>query len=222
MYNAKTLLIASGVSGCIGAYIGGSDDSLLSQELAFLRRLGSYIWPASNKHLTSPELFLSKACAVTESIKYASLSTHNGVEIASRAVQPFKVEIDKQGSPTIYFNTNKLSRKYKEMTENSEVALTYIDQGKMACVTFVGKVDRIAYPESVKHWNDSLLMFYPEGNNENNGSRFSTWKITPRCVNLVSYRDGIASVRHDSRPPEVRFDEQSGKWQFECTGANEP
>ena len=61
--------------------------------------------------------------------------------ISSRTIQPFAVEFE-DGSPVIYFNTNKNSRKMTDMQKNPYVSLTYLNEASMSCVAFMGTVER--------------------------------------------------------------------------------
>ena len=178
----------------------------------------------SNPHLTSAKQLMRKAVGVTrDSGKFAILSTTSSEDghVASRLIQPFPVEFDPvSGLPVVYFNTNKLSRKFDDMNKCPDVALTYMNEKNMSYVTYRGQVRRIAYPQSTQHWHDGLYMFYPEGNNEEKGSRFTTWVLVPRSIQMVSVADGLVSERDDWRPPEVCLDSASTNWILTCNGQN--
>ena len=64
-------------------------------------------------------------------------------------------------------------------------------------------------------------MFYPEGNNEEAGSRFTTWRIRPDKFTLISYKDQVGSQRKDSRPPEMRMNRATKQWYVHCSGKEE-
>ena len=142
--------------------------------------------------------------------------------ISSRTIQPFAVELE-NGSPVIYFNSNNLGRKCVDMTASPYVSLVYLNELDMSCASFMGKVERVPYPESTQggHWADWLYMFYPEGPDESKGSRFSTWRIRPDKITLISYKDDIGSSRYDGRPPELRFNHARKQWEVHCTGNKE-
>lgn len=170
-------------------------------------------------YLKTPQSFMTKAIETTNNLKFAVLSTMNNERgIASRAIQPFPVECDEDGNLCIFFNTNKLSRKYKEMLDRPEVTLSYLDQQRLTCVVYTGLVERIPYPQSTNHWESWLYMFYPEGNDEENGSRFSTWCVRVHRISMISYTEGICSHRNDSKGPEVILDQNENKWIFYCDG----
>mmetsp|Transcript_12385 Transcript_12385/g.18782 ORF Transcript_12385/g.18782 Transcript_12385/m.18782 type:complete len:233 (+) Transcript_12385:52-750(+) len=152
--------------------------------------------------------------------KYAVLSTQAGDNtIASRMIQPLSVEFDKTtGHPTVYFTTNKLSRKVNEMKACPKVTLTFLDQKKMSCLSIVGSVERVPYPESAEYWNESLRIFYPEGGDESKGSRFTLWKLSPRTMQLVNASNDVVSTRDDWRPLEVECVDGENTWEITCTG----
>jgi general stress protein 26 len=141
---------------------------------------------------------------MTNSLKYGVLSTaHPLTTVASRTIQPFEVEFNDQGNPEIYFNTNKYARKVPQLEANQDVTLAYLDQNRMCCVTYTGKCERMPYPESTRHWRDWLWVIFPEGNDESQGSRFTTWRVRPHTINYVNLSEGIVSSRYDGRPPEI-------------------
>lgn len=176
----------------------------------------------SNSQTSSPKKFLNKAVSVSrDSGKFAVLSTTSSVDgfVSSRLIQPFPVEFDPvSGRPVVYFNTNKLSRKVQDMNKTPNVTLTYLNEKNMSYVTYRGPVRRIPYPKSKDHWNDSLYMFYPEGSNEDKGSRFTTWMLDVKDIQYVGVTDGVVSVRDDWRPPELHFDDTSSTWIMACNG----
>ncbi len=76
-----------------------------------------------------------------------------------------------------------------DLQTNPYVSLVYLNEANMSSVSFMGTAERVPYPESTKHWEDWLYVFYPEGNNENAGSRFTTWRIRPDKFTLVSSKE---------------------------------
>lgn len=154
--------------------------------------------------LSSVDNYMHAAVEVTNSLKFGVLSTaHPVTSVASRTIQPFEVEFDAQGNPEIYFNTNKHARKVTQLQTNHDVALAYLDQNRMCCVTYTGRCERVPYPQSTRHWRDWLWVIYPEGNDESQGSRFTTWRVKPHTINYVNLSEGVVSSRFDGRPPEI-------------------
>lgn len=87
----------------------------------------------------------------------------------------------------------------------------------LMCSPPVSLLLKVPYPQSTLHWRDWLYMFYPEGSDESAGSRFTTWKITPTRVTVLSFSDGVHSSRHDGRPPELMKTDEAG-WVMVCDG----
>ena len=109
-------------------------------------------------------------------------------------------------------------RKFEDLNNSNEVTLTYLNQAEMSCVVYIGTCERIPYPQSTRHWREWLYMFYPEGNDESAGSRFTTWKVVPRRITVLSFTDGVTSNRRDGRPPELEYDDLNGRWELVCNG----
>ena len=189
---------------------------------------------------------LNKAIKLTKNAgEFAVLSTIDSEnKVQSRMIQPFEIEENNNNddddvddnnnnnhittkndnnttinNPVVYFNTNLKSRKFKQMKNNNNVTLTYLLPTQMACVTLIGTVEEIPYPASTKHWQSWLTVFYPEGNNPNNGSRFTTWKLSPNKIQLVSVTDGLISKRQDWKPPELI--KKDNNWEIFCNGQEE-
>jgi general stress protein 26 len=151
--------------------------------------------------------------------KYAVLSTSNSETIHSRIIEPHSIDYDENLSQhVIYFNTSSFSRKCHEMKTNPEVSLTYVNFNTLSYVTFSGKVERVPFPESTNYWQSHLTIHYPEGNDEQQGSRFSTWKIVPHTISFVDLSQGTISTRKDFRAPEIQFQKEDKRWVVVCDG----
>lgn len=151
--------------------------------------------------------------------KYAVLSTGSSEVIHSRLIEPHSIDYDENLSQhVIYFNTSSFSRKCQEMKSNPEVSLTYLNYRSLSYVTFSGKVERVPFPESANYWQSHLTVHYPEGNDEQHGSRFSTWKIVPHTISFIDLSQGIISTRKDFRAPEIQFQQEAKRWVVVCDG----
>lgn len=205
-------------------YIGGKKIVFsYIDELGFREKESSSEEHASKRNHTvmSPPVLLNKAVELTkEAGALAVLSTvsnENGV--SSRCIQPFEVEYDAVTKrPVIYFNTSKFTRKVSEINANPNATLTYLNPSTLTCITYIGKIERIPYPDSTKHWRDWLYAIFPEGNNENEGSRFTTWRVVPDRIQVLSYAENIHSHRGDNRPPELLYDTANSRWKIICNG----
>jgi general stress protein 26 len=151
---------------------------------------------------------------------YAVLSTSSSNSIHSRIIEPHSIDYDENlNQHVIYFNTSSLSRKCEEMKINPEVSLTYVNFNSLSYVTFSGRVERVPFPESTNYWQSRLTIHYPEGNDEQNGSRFSTWKIVPHTISFVDLSQAAISTRKDFRAPEIQFRENEKRWVTVCDGS---
>jgi general stress protein 26 len=208
------------VGGAVGMYLGMKQHDKLEIALA---KLASFVnSPLRQNPLATAQSFMQLAVETTGQSKYGVLSTVNADGgVSSRAVQPFAVEFDRSGNPEIYFNTNKFTKKVTEMSNNSKVAMAYLNPAKMSCVTYVGEVERVPYPESTRHWEQWLYAVFPEGNDESKGSRFTTWRLKPSSIQYVSISDNIGSERVDGKSPELVYDRPTGKWVVYSDGKEE-
>jgi len=198
----RTALI-SGTSFGIGIVIGSKFEKRISQ----VKNLIGTKYEDFDTG-TAIGLLMRASEATNNADEMAVLSTIDQTgHINSRAIIPWKVEVEEgSGNPVIFFNTNLLSKKTSEMRANSNVTLTYLDQRKMAYVSWSGKVNEVKdEEEAYKHWHSSYYYKYPEGPK---GERFSTWKLKPSNVKLVSIADKIKSSppeRLDWRAPEIEL-----------------
>lgn len=211
----RSLLSASGCAFVTGLTVGAYHEDKVHFAIHGLSQIFSKSIP---HEFDNPKFYIEKASKISGSMKYGVLSTIDNGTVVSRTVQPFPVEFDEQGNPLIYFNTSRLTRKVDQMNNCNRVTMTYLNQKDMSCAVYMGTVERVPYPESLKHWEEWLLMFFPEGNNELEGSRFTTWRIRPTTITILSYKEGISSARDDSRPPEVRYNTEKKNWQVICDG----
>ena len=116
------------------------------------------------------------------------------------------------------FTYTSFCRKFEDLNLSDQVTLTYLNQQEMSCVCYIGTCERVPYPQSTRHWRDWLYMFYPEGPDESTGSRFTTWKVVPRRITVLSFSDGVSSNRNDGRPPELEYNKMSQAWELVCNG----
>lgn len=204
------------VSGMLGGSLIGSShpDKFEFYKNKALSIFGSDEDKGSPSKWNATEVLQAAIKEAKASGEFAVLSTINkDGGVSSRLIQPFEVEGDLENNkPLIYFNTNLLSRKAAEMAANSKVSLTYVNHRSMSYVTFQGDAIRIPKPLDKQngHWRDWLYVFYPEGPD---GNRFSTWKVVPEKVQVVSITGNLVSTQENWAPPEVVRDvPESGEW----------
>ena len=169
--------------------------------------------------MTSAKDLIKQAVVICDASEFAVLSNKGrDGSISSRMIEPFKTVLDKEGSPVVSFNTNKLSRKYEELKQNPQVTVTYMDQSNLAYVVFKGEAKQVKAPDSQKYWCSSLLLFYPEGGDEAKGSRFTAWEMKPHYISMCDVSQNVIPTQKDWRPPELRKGEKDGSWAVVCKG----
>ena len=171
---------------------------------------------SSPLHLMNKAVVLSKGCG-----RYAILSTttssSDGTSVPrSRMINPSEVQLE-DGSPVIYFHTNRLSRKFKELKANCRVTLAFMNQLNLSYVCFEGEAKQVAYPQSTKHWREALWVLYPEGPDEAQGSRFTVWRFTPHKIQMQCITEGILTEERNWQPPELER-VANGEWQISSHG----
>ena len=210
-------VLMCGVSAGVGMAIGVTQSEAIRVSMNVLRRGAE----GDASVVSSPQRLMDKAVGLAkEAGPFAVLSTTSasGGSAApkSRVIVADGIAVE-GGGPVIYFNTNRLSRKLKELEANDRVTLTYLHPKTLGYVNFEGVAERVPYPESAKHWADHLYLHYPEGPDESKGSRFTLWRIKPDRIQCVCILEGLQSVRDDWRPPELELSKDK-QWQIACDG----
>ena len=175
--------------------------------------------PPKRVDVSTAEGLIDRALVICEASEFAVLSNKDlDGNVTSRMIEPFKTVLDPCGGPVLSFNTNKLSRKFKQLKKDPMVTVTYMDKKRLAYVTFVGEARQIEGPESKRYWIPSLTLFYPEGNDEAKGSRFTAWEVVPKSLTICDISHGVVSTRQDWNPPELVRDAKEGTWSVVSTG----
>ena len=172
--------------------------------------------------ITSAKDLIGQAVNICDASEFAVLSNKGSDgTVSSRMIEPFKTVLDKDGSPILSFNTNKLSRKFEELKRNPEVTVTYMDKNNLAYAVFKGTAVQVSPgPDSDKYWCSSLLLFYPEGGDVSKGSRFTAWEMRPKQISMVDVSENVTPTDRDWRPPELQRGDK-GVWSVICSGRNE-
>ena len=114
-----------------------------------------------------------------------------------RAMDPFPPEEDF----TIWFGTNKNSRKVKQIKRDPRVNLYYMENDNSSYVTISGKAELIDDPEmKQKYWKDQWNAFYDE-NKEN----YLLIKVTPEWLEVSSAKRGLNGESKSWAPPKIDF-----------------
>ena len=115
----------------------------------------------------------------------------------ARAMDPFPPEKDF----TIWFGTNKNSRKVKQIKMDPRVNLYYMENDNSSYVTIFGKAELVDDPElKEKYWKDQWNAFYDE-NKEN----YLLIKVTPDWLEVSSAKRGLNGDSVSWKPPGINF-----------------
>jgi general stress protein 26 len=114
-----------------------------------------------------------------------------------RAMDPFPPEDDF----TIWFGTNKESRKVEQIKKDPRVNLYYIESDQSSYVTLFGEAVLVNDPEEKKnHWKKEWEAFY--GKDKEN---YMLIKVTPVWLEVSSAKRGLNGDTASWAPPGVDF-----------------
>ncbi len=114
-----------------------------------------------------------------------------------RTMDPFLPEADF----TVWLATNPKSRKVKELTKNSSVALHYTDQNENGYVTLYGKAFLVNdQTEKDKRWKTEWINFYG-----NRTTEYLLIKVIPQRLEVINYKHGIPGDSITWKPAVVIF-----------------
>jgi general stress protein 26 len=100
----------------------------------------------------------------------------------------------------IWLATNPLSRKVRQIQENTSVALYYPQSGKGNYVTLIGSASIVDDPQSkIEKWREEWAEFYPTKED------MVLIKVEPIRLEVVSYEHGIISESIDWKAPELNL-----------------
>ena len=101
---------------------------------------------------------------------------------------------------TVWFGTNPLSRKVKQIRKDERVTLVYVNPDATGYVTLLGKAVIISDPkEREKHWKSEWKMFYKD---EYKGDDYVLIKFSPKRIEVVSYPDNLFN-QHETGLPNI-------------------
>lgn len=153
--------------------------------------------------------------AVAKIAEYAVLSTlsrgEDGVtRVESRPIAPFPIN---PGLNTIHFSSNRLSRKMKQLEENPQASITYLDSSGVGYVTAKGRAKILDRVESAALWRDELFLFYPEGplGTASEPSRYVVIEFEPERIEFSSARFKTETA-YDSWLPPALIRDDGGNW----------
>ena len=116
-------------------------------------------------------------------------------EAKARLMEPFAPE----KHFVIYLATNPKSRKVREITQNNQATLHYVDAPRTGYVSLYGKI-YIENNDSVKqsHWKKGWEQFYP-----NKTDAYMLLKFVPNYLEVISIRDSLNGDATDWKPSRV-------------------
>ncbi len=163
--------------------------------LLLLLSSAKFIFSQENEYSYSTgDSLLNAALDIIEVTQYCALiTTGSEGEIHVRTMDPFLPEKDM----TIWFGTNKNSRKVSEIKKNPNVTLYYADPDGAGYVVLSGNaqlIDDLA--EKEKRFKEEWKQFYPE-----NRANYMLIKFTLEKMEVLNFRLGISSDPETWRVP---------------------
>ena len=115
-----------------------------------------------------------------------------------RVMDPFLPENDL----TVWFGTNPKSRKVKQIKNNPNVTLYYLEKNASGYVVIHGEAELIDdEQEKKKRWKTEWEAFYP-----NKSEGYLLIKVIPKSMEIISYTYGIVGDPETWKTPVVYFD----------------
>ena len=102
---------------------------------------------------------------------------------------------------SVWFGTNPLSRKVREIRRNPRVTLYYFDRENQAYVTLHGLARLVNDPqEKLRHWKDDWKAFYPD-----RPKGYLLIEVRPLRLEVVNVKTGIVGKSRAWAPPSITF-----------------
>ncbi len=148
------------------------------------------------KNFTPEELKLMRLSRnIIRQAYFAVLVTHaNEKEMRTRIMEPFPPD----STFTVWFGTNRKSRKVKEIRKNPYVSVFYFDRNAPAYVSLYGIAKIIDDPVSKqKYWRKAWANFYPDRKN------YVLIKFVPYRIEMIAPSQGLPGDSVTWRPYTV-------------------
>ena len=101
----------------------------------------------------------------------------------------------------VWFGTNPLSRKVREIRRHPRVTLYYFDRESQAYVTIHGLARLVNdATEKTRHWKDDWTAFYPDREKS-----YLLIEVRPLTMEVVNAKKGLIGDPRTWRPPTVIF-----------------
>jgi general stress protein 26 len=155
-----------------------------NQNLKVTDTLNNHILIAAKEIMSS-----AKTCAL--------ITIDNEGRPRVRVMDPFMPEDDF----TVWFGTNKKTRKTQQIKNNPKVTLYYLEPNNAGYVMITGLAELIDDAvEKKKHWKDTWRVFYP------NMDDYILIKVSPEWMEVISYTHNIIGDELTWEPTKVQFD----------------
>ena len=148
--------------------------------------------------IISKDTLIEAAKDIIASAKTCALITMNDSVPMVRVMDPFPPENDF----TVWFGTNPKSRKVNQIKKNPNVTLYYLEKDASGYVVIHGIAELVNdQEEKEKHWKEEWKAFYPDKNES-----YLLIKVTPKSMEVISYKHAILGDTSTWTPPSVFFD----------------
>jgi general stress protein 26 len=145
---------------------------------------------------TQNERLLDVAREIMKAARYCALIT---LDASGRAQARTMDAFPPDNDMVVWFGTNPLSRKVKEIERDPRVTLYYFDPQAQGYVTIHGTARLVNDAEEKKtRWKDDWKEFYPDRDRS-----YLLIAVTPERIEVVSPKHGIAGGSAGWAPPSV-------------------
>jgi general stress protein 26 len=144
------------------------------------------------------DFLIATAREIMTTTRYCALiTTDSAGRVHARAMDPFPPE----GDMTVWFGTNRRSRKVAEIRRHPTVTLYYFNRDDQAYVSLTGRARLVNNPtEKARRWKDEWEAFYP-----NRERDYLLIEITPERLEVVSIKKNVVGDERTWQPPMVTF-----------------
>lgn len=162
----------------------------------FLTSLSGYSQNIKQKDTLNDSLLMAAKEIITAAKTCALITIDNEGRPRVRVMDPFLPEDDF----TIWFGTNKKTRKTEQIKNNPKVTLYYLEPNNAGYVMITGIAELIDDDdEKEKRWKDAWRTFYP------NMDDYVLIKVSPEWMEVISYTHNIIGDALTWEPPKVLF-----------------
>lgn len=152
----------------------------------------------SQKDSTNIKLINVAGTIMSEAVTCALITIDENDLPMVRVMDPFLPENDL----TVWFGTNPKSRKVKQIKNNPNVTLYYLEKNASGYVVIHGEAELIDdEQEKKKRWKTEWEAFYP-----NKSEGYLLIKVIPKSMEIISYTYGIVGDPETWKTPVVYFD----------------